>query len=96
MIAPSENFSGKTGTPEFSTIEDFKQNVVDGFITDDDGVGYYANEHKISSVQVVLAEFTDERFDPEVRQQIIDQGEVPPLCARMGNATHVAWFPKGG
>jgi hypothetical protein len=97
MISPAENFSGKTGTPEFSTLEGFKENVIAGSITDADGVGYYANKDKISAVRVVLSELTDERYDnPEVRQAIIDAGGIPPMTTRMADATHVAWFPNGG
>jgi len=92
MITPNENYSGMQGTPEFSTIEDFRQSVVEGLITDDDGVGYYANAEKISSVKVVLSD----AFEPEEPPKDEHGNYLPPTRVRnrMAGGTHVAWYPK--
>lgn len=90
MISPVENYSGKTGVPTFYIIEDFKERVVAGEFTNNDGVGYYANAEKISSVKVILAECSEPEEAPKD-----ENGNATKQRNRMANGTHVAWFPKG-
>ncbi len=96
MITPSENFSGKTGTPIFYTIPEFEEKVVVGELLDQDGVGYYATEEKISSVKTVLSEIRHDHDYPLEYDPVTKQPKEVRLRTRMADATHVAWFPKGG
>jgi len=93
-INPQENFSPVTDkSPVYITISEFREKVVAGEITDNQGVGYYANADKISSVKVVLSE----AFEPEEPPKDPITGQyLPPTKVRnrMANGTHVAWFPN--
>lgn len=86
MINPKENYSGAEGTPIFYTIEEFEDKVITADLMDLDGVGYYANAEKISSVQVKLSEIREDHDNPRTP-------EDGKMRTRMLNGTHVAWFP---
>lgn len=73
------------------TIEDFKSLVESGIYDRNNGVGYYANDEKVSLVKVNF----DDLFLPD---PVPDENGSYPLPIvireRMDGGTHVVWFNK--